>query len=217
MAQVTLASQPTAGRESRGRRVASIAESILTVVVVVLLVLAVALAVLVRRGPDGESLILGHPVFSVGSGSMTPTFDTGDLIFDNPVAATAATHLHKGQIISFVTSSSEVGGVPTIITHRIVGVAVVPGVTGGPEVLYTTKGDANNAPDHFRVPSTAVLGIYEGRIPFGGYVLSYLHQPITFIVLILIPVSYLVFSETRRRWRLITEEERAVRDQGHRP
>ncbi len=88
------------------------------------------------------------------------------------------------------------------------------GALGAPQVMYTTKGDANNSPDANPVAPGAVLGVYQARIPYGGYVLSALHQPITFILLIMIPVVYLVAVETRRRWIAIGEQEREAKDGG---
>lgn len=164
-----------------------------------LMVLAIGLAVLVRTGPDGVSTVLGHPVFSVASGSMTPTFDTGDVIIDNPISATQAQRLHKGQIITFRAGPSAAVGGSLIITHRINSIVSRSTVPGGPTV-YRTKGDANNAPDAFTVSSTSILGIYQGaRIPFGGYVLSALHQPATFVILVLVALSMLAVAAVRPR------------------
>ncbi len=214
ISQTGVAGPSVPTRTSMWRRVEGMVTGVLTVLVVILLVLAVALAVLVKTGPAGESVILGHPVFSVRSGSMTPTFDTGDLIIDRTVTPTEATKLHKGQIISFRADSPITGGVPVIISHRIYAVTLSLGALGAPQVMYTTKGDANNSPDANPVAPGAVLGVYQARIPYGGYVLSALHQPITFILLIMIPVVYLVAVETRRRWIAIGEQEREAKDGG---
>lgn len=172
----------------------------LVVLVAVLAVVAVALAFLVRHNADGVDAILGHPVFSVASGSMTPAIDTGDLIVDDPVAPAAAADLHVGQIITFHESSSS----SLIVTHRIV--AVLRGPLRSP-LVYRTKGDANNAPDLTAVAPSQVLGVYQMRIPFGAYVLSTLHQPLTFAILVMIPVVYLAEEEIRRRWTALGENE----------
>jgi signal peptidase len=189
------------------RRVARLLGAVLTVLIVALAVVAIALAVLVKTGPYGERLALGHPIFSVASGSMTPTFRAGDLIVDNPLTATQANHLRPGQIITFVDPVGAPNQPPLLITHRIYSVGTGPGPGGLPEVLYRTKGDANNTPDATPVPASAILGLYSGRIPYGGYVLSILHQPVTFVVLIMIPVTYLVWTETRRRWKALDSHD----------
>lgn len=161
----------------------------LTIVVLILLASAMALAIAVRPGPGGVTTLLGHPVFTVQSGSMTPTFDTGDLIVDTPVSRTAAARMHPGQVISFMLP----GTIPTlIITHRIV--AVLRRVSGGAAV-YRTKGDANNVADAFTVPSGAIVGVYQGvRIPWGGYLLTGMRQPLTLAALALLGIVLLAWG-----------------------
>ncbi len=181
---------------------------VLVALVLLAALIAVILAVSVRHASDGVDTIFGHPVFSVASGSMTPAIDTGDLIVDQPVALPQATSLHVGQVISFVTSTS--GANSMIVTHRIVDVLPGPNSSG---VQYRTKGDANNAPDPALVAPGQVLGLYSARIPVAGYMMSTLHQPLTFVILIMIPVVYLVGGEVRRRWIRLGEEDRLAREE----
>ena len=185
----------------RRNPVLRVLETVVAVVVIVLVVLAIFLAVSLRHGADGQTSVFGRPVYSVDSGSMTPTFDTGDLIVDKTISATAAEHLHKGQIITFRATPAVGGTAGLVVTHRIYAVVRNQSVAGVPGVEYQTKGDANNAPDVGVVAPSAILGLYQGqRIPFGGYVLSTLHQPITFVVLIMTVVVYLAEELIRRKW-----------------
>ena len=186
----------------RSRLARRVIRFVLVALVVVLAFLALSLALLVRPNAKGVDTIFGHPIFSVASGSMTPAIHAGDLILDNPVTPNQAADLHVRQIISFRVSSS--GASSLIITHRIV--AVLPGSARAP-VLYRTKGDANNAPDLGTVAPSQVMGVYAARVPFAAYVLSTLHQPLTFVVLIMIPVVYLAEEEVRRRRVLLGEQE----------
>lgn len=179
----------------RGRQALRVLQGVLVTLVVILAFVAVALALLVRPDAQGVDAIFGHPVFNVASGSMAPAIDTGDLIVDNPITSTQAAALHAGQVISFRELAT--GTSSLVITHRIV--AVLPGSYGA-AVLYRTKGDANNAPDLGTVAPSQVLGVYSARVPFGAYGLSTLHQPLTFVVLIMIPVVYLAEEEVRRHW-----------------
>jgi signal peptidase len=191
-------------------RVFNALATLVTVLVVLLLIVAIFLAVTVKNGPYGERVVFGHPTFSVASGSMAPTFVPGDLIYDRTVTLTQASHLHKGQIITFVDPVRTAGQAPLVITHRIYSVGTGPGPGGLTQVEYRTKGDANNVPDALPVGAADVLGVYQGSIPFGGYVLTAVHQPVTFVILIMIPVIYFVTGETRRRWLAIDAEERAA-------
>jgi signal peptidase len=169
---------------------------------------ALMLAVFVRPDAQGADAILGHPLFSVASGSMTPVIDTGDLIVDSQLTSAQASDLHAGQIISFQTASA--GTTSIVITHRIV--AVFRASSGG-GVQYQTKGDANNAPDQALVTPGQIVGLYTGRVPLGGYALSTLHQPLTFVILVMIAVVYLIGGEVRRRWVLLGEQDRLAKEE----
>jgi len=204
-------------RRPARRRLATILRLLRGVIVglvILIAAVAVALAVLVRPNAEGIDMIFGHPIFSVASGSMTPAIDTGDLIVDNPVSVAQAADLHAGQIISF----RESGASSLIVTHRVV--AVLP-ARGAATVQYRTKGDANNAPDLGTVAPAKVLGVYQARIPFGAYVVTTLHQPLTFVILVMIPVVYLAEEEIRRRWVALgaqeAERKRAAHEQATKP
>ncbi|HEX3542583.1 MAG TPA: signal peptidase I [Acidimicrobiales bacterium] len=147
-------------------------------------VLVVFLAVSLRTsGQKGQAAILSHPVMSVLSGSMAPTIKTGDLVVDDRLSSVQADHLRPGQIISF---RAPTGG--QIFTHRIVAVQRLAGGAVG----YVTKGDANDARDGPVVPSTAVVGLFQSRIPAGGYLLNDLHRPLVLGLLLVSPLLWLV-------------------------
>lgn len=178
----------------------------LGVCLVLLFVGAVFLAMVTRQTEAGVPSAFGQRALIVLSGSMTGTFDTGDLIFDRDVTASQASHLHKGQVISFqeVTPS---GQVAAVITHRIYRVEhVLNTKTQAYTVAYETKGDANPVADRNRVLPEEVLGVYETRIPDAGYVLGALRQPPVFVILISLPFAVLVLLEARRRWNGVKRE-----------
>jgi signal peptidase I len=143
--------------------------AIVMVMVSAVAVLAIVVAVASHFSPAGQYKVFGHPVMTVLSGSMTPAIRTGDVIVDDQVTSTQATHLQVGQIVSF----REAAGSTAIITHRIIAVQDHSG-----QVSYVTKGDANNAPDTSPRPASDVVGVVSHDIPRGGYILADLHHPI---------------------------------------
>ncbi len=192
----------------RRHPVAKAVQWVLAAVVIVLVVLALFLAVSLRHGANGATTLFGRPIYSVDSGSMAPTFNTGDLIIDNTISAAAAAHLRKGQIITFQATPAAGTSTGLVITHRIYAVLTGPAVAEAKTVEYRTKGDANNAPDVGLVQPSQILGIYRGeRIPYGGYLLSALHQPITFVVLIMIVVVYVAEELIRTKWVALGEQD----------
>lgn len=190
------------------RRTGKILGTVFTVVVSLLIVAALAIAIAERRAPGPAPTVVGHEFMTVLSGSMTPTFDTGDVIVDRPVTPAQANDLHVGQIITFRTSYIY-NGKPLLITHRIVGVFKVKNrATGQVQRLYVTKGDANNVEDKGTQSAQSIVGVYEFRIPKLGYFASFMRTPIGFGIFVVAPALFLIGSEFVRMWRLLAEEER---------
>jgi signal peptidase len=126
-------------------------------------------------------LILALPIFTpyrlmvVLSGSMAPTLLAGDAVLVRP----AITSIHEGDIITFQREGE-------LVTHRVV--EVQPG-------QLVTQGDANNAPDPWPVPISAVEGVYALRLPFLGYLVWFARQPIGWVSLVILPAAVLVIGE----------------------
>jgi signal peptidase I len=159
--------------------------------------LAIAVAISTRLSGNGQFGLFGHPVMSVLSGSMAPTINTGDLVVDNKLTPLQARTLRKGQIISFRSSANS----SQIFTHRIVAVETAPG--GG--VAYVTKGDANDSRDGPVVSATNIVGLYQSKVPDGGYILNAIHRPLVLGLLLASPLLWLL-SEPLWKWARTAEE-----------
>jgi signal peptidase I len=165
---------------------------LVALVAVVFAAFVVVLAIGTRLSASQDFTVFGHPALVVLSGSMTPTFATGDLIVDNPVTPAEAEHLHTGQVVTFL----EAPGSQSSITHRIVKVE-----RRRDQTYYVTKGDANDAADSPARPASLVVGTYAWRIPRGGYLLDNLHKPLVLGLLLAAPFLLLVADSLRRRAR----------------
>jgi signal peptidase I len=149
-------------------------------------VTAIAMVLLVSVGPK----VLPYQTFFVRSGSMSPTFDTGSLIFLKKVDAAA---LERGDVITFERPDRP----GTLITHRIV--AVESGASG---MVFETKGDANAQPDSWRVPASGDGWKYAFHVPTIGYLFSYLGTSQARMALLAIPAALLAMLsliDIRRR------------------
>ncbi|MEN8708125.1 MAG: signal peptidase I [Nocardioides marinisabuli] len=119
----------------------------------VLLGLAVAVvgaAVLVPR-------LTGSTPMTVLTGSMAPTYPPGALVVVRPVPAE---DISIGTPITYQLRSGE----PTVVTHRVIGV----GYDGEGERIFTTQGDANEAPDREQVRAVQVRGEVWYAVPWIG-------------------------------------------------
>lgn len=183
---------PSANNKQRGFlfKLGNLLGTVFAVIVVMVAAVVVVIAVATRLSSKEQYTAFGHPIMVVLSGSMAPAINTGDLIIDNPVSKTQSTQLQAGQIATFL----EAPGSQTSITHRIVKV-----IHQGGQVLYLTKGDANNAVDSPARPASLLVGTYAEKIPRGGYFLFNLHKPIVLALLLAAPILWFV-AEPLRRW-----------------
>lgn len=101
---------------------------------------------------------VGGKPLTVLTGSMTGTYDPGDVVIVRP---TDARHLEVGQVITFQPVSDN----PNLTTHRIIALSY-----GSEGLRYVTQGDANDAPDPEPVRPAQVKGEVWYSVPNVGYV-----------------------------------------------
>jgi signal peptidase len=129
--------------------------------------------------------IFGLESLVVASGSMTPAMAVGSVAMTHEVDARS---ISAGDIISFRHR-----GVAETTTHRVIGVK-----TQGSQVIFTTKGDANGAPDPEPVVVDGKIHKVEYVIPAAGYAVRYARTPLGVVVLFLIPLAGLAFERRKR-------------------
>lgn len=139
--------------------------------VLLLVVLGVLLA---SVGP----LVLPYRTYYVRSGSMAPTIDEGALVV---FTRADRDELGPRDIITFESPDG------TRITHRIVDVDTVGG-----ERVFVTQGDANAAPDPWRVRAAAARWVYAFDVPVLGSVFEVLADPVARVALLGVPALALL-------------------------
>ena len=124
---------------------------------------AVAVIALILVGTK----IAGFRALTVMSGSMTPEYPVGSMIYIQPKDYKS---LKVGDVISYVANNDK-----TIVTHRITAIEVDE---ADPTVYrFRTKGDANSSADATLVHYKNVLGTPIITIPFIGYIAHNIQQP----------------------------------------
>jgi signal peptidase len=132
---------------------------------------------------------LPYQALVVRSGSMSPTIPTGSVVFYRKIAAA---DVKVGQVIVF----SKPGDPNERVTHRVVQVG-----TGSTGRYFTTKGDANGAPDDWRVPAVGEGWVARFHVPYVGYVLADLQSTAARLLLLLIPALLLAGITLWELWR----------------
>jgi len=120
---------------------------------------------------------------AVGSYSMVPTLEIGDLVLLTPVKTSS---ILLGKVIVYRGPGGEE------IIHRVIKI-----LNGG----VRTKGDANPLPDPFIVPLSSIRGVVTAVIPYVGFpsvVLKNLLQGGASVIFLLLAVSYVIVLLTLR-------------------
>lgn len=120
----------------------------------------------------------------VQSGSMAPAIKMGSLVMVKPID-----DYKIGDVITFgpVTKTKA----PT--SHRIQDIKVNEG-----NVVYITKGDANDNTDAREIQKKEVLGKVVFSIPYLGYVVNFAKQPLGFALIIITPALVIIFDEVKK-------------------
>jgi len=118
----------------------------------------------------------GYNLYLVRSESMTPAVKMGDLIITGPVNGPINGELKPGMIVTYEHSQE-------LITHRVQS---IDGTT------VVTKGDAVEDPDPWSVTVSNVKGIYLFKIPYVGFVTSFVQTKSGWFLAIIIPAALLV-------------------------
>jgi signal peptidase len=152
----------------------SIIDILSTIIVAVVVVFAVFLL---------GARLFGLQVFNVLTGSMSGTYNVGDLIY---VKSVDTSEIQVGDPITFIKEDG------TIVTHRVVGI-------DKDKQCFQTKGDVNKSYDEDPVHFKNCIGKPVFSIPLLGYVSGFIQKPpgmyiaialgVVFAVLIFLPDS----------------------------
>jgi signal peptidase I len=134
--------------------------------------------------------LLGFQRYVITSGSMTGTYDRGSLVFDR-VVPTAS--LRAGDVITF-RPPAHAG----LVTHRIASVRTARG-----QRVFTTKGDANRAPDAWGPIQLANAKQARAafHLPYLGYGIAALSERRVRMLVIGLPALLIALSTLAGLWR----------------
>lgn len=158
-----------------------------------------AVLALVVGGLVGLVVLAGGPevgppvhVFAIATGSMTPEYPRGTLVFIEPVASPSA--IHVGEVIAYNAPYLSTLGP---VVHRVISIHV--GANG--TITYTTKGDANPAPDPRPVSFDQVVGRLAWSLPYLGLLALSPPFAASVMLLLLIAGMYSLSPRTPRTTR----------------
>ena len=115
-----------------------------------------------------------YDLYFVRSESMVPAINMGDMVIAGPVGAGGG--IKPGDIVTY-----ELG--KNLITHRVLSI-------DGDTLI--TKGDANEDPDPRPVQLSQVKDCYLFKIPYIGYLTSFVRTRLGWFLTIILPAIVLV-------------------------
>ena len=118
----------------------------------------------------------GYSLYLVRSESMRPAINMGDLIITGPLNGPINGEVQPGMIVTYEHSKET-------ITHRVQS---IDGTT------LITKGDAVEDTDPWSVTMADVKGVYLFKIPYVGYVTSFVQTKLGWFLAIITPAALLV-------------------------
>lgn len=177
----------------------TIAAFILCIVLSIMLICNITIIIKGTVNSERPPSIFGVTPMVVLSGSMSGTqeghIEVGDLIFSKSVEPD---NLKEGDVITYLNSGAAV-------THRIT--AIETDETGN--LLFTTKGDANNTEDTLPVTEEQLVGVYAGRLPKVGDFALFLKEPEGMLLFIGVPlIAFIIYDIVRRQKSAALERKR---------
>ncbi len=158
---------------------------LLCVIFIPIIILNVVMIVRSYTDPDHIPSVFGYSPVIVLSGSMSPAFETGDMII---LQKTDPYTLKVNDVICYMEEESAV-------THRIMEVQQQDGAP-----MYVTRGDANNSEDTTPVLPEQVQGKYTGiRIAGAGNFAIFLQSTPGMLIFIGGPVLLFILWDVVRR------------------
>lgn len=149
----------------------------------------IMVAALLALAALGTAILMGLKPGVVKTGSMKPNYPPGALILVKP---TPANQLKLGQVITFTDPDDAARG---LVTHRIVKIEYEQGVP-----IFTTQGDANPAPDTWRLRLASDAGLMTYSVPEVGRLSFLVRTKQGYLLLLGIPVLLLSLIALLRIW-----------------
>lgn len=181
---------------ARKNRKKKIIRIITTPVVVLILLLAIYTGYFKFIKKSNNISFFGYKQYIVMTGSMEPSYNIGDLIFEKEIAK------EDIKLNDVITYSLENG--QDTVTHRVVDIIEENG-----ETYYQFKGDNNNSPDPDLVTYKQIQGKVIYKInKLGSLIAEFVSGTGVILILIIFILSYMKTNRKEER-RIAREDARS--------
>ena len=190
-------------------KIKKIAETSVNVLIWIVVAISLLITILVfsaQGSEDGVPSLFGKSLVTIETGSMEPTYNSGDLVFMTKLSNEEKGNLKPGDIITYFApiDINNDGQKGDINTHRIVSIDEASGTV-------KTKGDnpvTNPVADDYTVHLSSIIGYCteDGRVGGLGAVIGFLRSSLGFFLCIVLPLILFFLYELYRFIMLIASE-----------
>ena len=137
--------------------------------------------------------------YIVQSGSMEPKIMTGSVVL---VESVPVNEISVDDVITFVEKENDD---TKRTTHRVINITEMDNST-----MFLTKGDANEDPDPKMIHENNVEGKVKFSVPKLGYIINWAGTRRGFVLLLVIPATFLI---TKELWNIRKELKESEDDE----
>ena len=174
---------------STGHKILSAAGIVLCIILIPILIINCTLIIKSYTNKDEVPSVGGIFPMIILTDSMTPEFESGDLIICKNADAQ---DIKVGDIICFYDPA---GNGTTTVTHRVTKITK----DSNKNLAWETKGDANNTEDAQVVPAKNLVGRYETHLSGIGNIAMFMQTTQGLIICVVCPIILLVAYDIIRR------------------
>ena len=176
-----------------GRKALRVAAKVLFSVMIIVMAV-MAFFMVQSRLSGGVPSVAGYQIYVVLSGSMSPAFDTGSVVW---LRSIEPEDVQVGDIITFSGRETQ-----KFTTHRVVEIQTEGGLR------FITRGDANNVDDPNPVLPRQLVGKVHGSLAYVGYVMGFAQTRQGLLFLVFIPGILIIGYELYNIYRYTIEPDK---------
>lgn len=140
-----------------------------------------------------------YSIYTIASGSMTPTLNVYDVIINTKVDNINDVKIRD--VITFVSTWDINSGMT--VTHRVIGIKKLD----NGETCLITRGDYNTGEDPSCVKKENLIGVTRAVIPKLGRIQAFLANQASWLLIIVLPLLYMLIKYVLKLVRLATDKE----------
>lgn len=158
--------------------------NIITMFLLAIFIIALIFLVKSKTTPNHIPSVMGYRLMTVLSGSMKPLLEPGDIIL---IRTVNHRNIRVGDVVTYKIKQS------LLVTHRITHINKKSN-----ELMFKTKGDANNVEDENVVSQSQLIGLMIFCIPYGGYIAQFIRTPFGITMLAFLSIVIIIVSEIKK-------------------